>query len=114
MTSKSPRKSPRGLSAEARVLWKQISTDYGITDSGGQLLLETALRAFDRLRECQRIVLAEGVAVRDRYGQHKPHPLLAVEKDARAGMIVALKALNLDTGAEPLKSRIGRPLGGRV
>ncbi len=44
----------------------------------------------------------------DRFVQRKPHPLLAAERDARAQMLAALKALNLDL--EPLKDR-GRPPG---
>jgi glutathione S-transferase len=45
----------------------------------------------------------------DRFGQPKPHPLLATERDARAQFLAALKALNLDL--EPLRDRVGRPGG---
>ena len=47
--------------------------------------------------------------MRDRYGQLKAHPAVNIERDARAAMLAALKAMNLDV--EPLRDRPGRPGG---
>ena len=38
----------------------------------------------------------DGQTVEDRFGQAKPHPLLAAERDARAQMLAALRALDLE------------------
>ena len=96
------------MSAEARKWWRKIRTEYAIEDSGGLLILQALLEAFDTMREAQRISKADGMKVKDRFGQDKIHPLCAVERDARAQVYQGLKALNLDI--EPLKA-IGRPGG---
>ncbi len=64
---------------------------------------------FDRMRGCQKAVSDDGAMVKDRFDQLKPHPLLATERDSRAQMLFALKALNLDV--EPLRDSPGRPGG---
>lgn len=100
---------PTGLSAEARAWFRKLTSEYGISDPGGLLILRTGMEALDRLRGCQASIKAEGAAVKDRWGQVKPHPLLAAERDARAQLLAALKQLNLDV--EPLHDGPGRPPG---
>ena len=99
---------PDGLSKEAAAWWRKLQEEYGVTDSAGLLLLQSALEAFDRMRACQTAIEAEGQTVQDRFGQAKPHPLLTAERDSRAQMLAALKALHFDL--EPLKPT-GRPPG---
>jgi P27 family predicted phage terminase small subunit len=103
-------KAPKTLSTEAKGWWKKIQAEYAIDDEAGQLLLQTALESFDRMRSCQKTIEAEGQTVLDRFEQAKAHPLLAAERDARSQMLQALKQLNLDL--EPLRDAPGRP-GGR-
>lgn len=103
--------APSHLSADARGWWDRIVAQYSIDDDAGLLLLTVALESFDRMRGAQRIVKREGAVYRDRFGSPKAHPLLVVERDARAAMITSLKALNLDL--EPLNDRPGRPGGSR-
>ena len=98
------------MSVEARSWWRKLSREYEISDEAGRLLLLMSLEAFDRLRGAQRAIKKDGVSVKDRWGQVKPHPLLTTERDARAQMLMALKQLNLDV--EPLRDRPGRPGGG--
>jgi P27 family predicted phage terminase small subunit len=104
-----PQPAPDHLGTEARTWWQKIQTEFQIDDDAGRLLLQTAMEAFDRMRDCQRDIARDGVSVRDRFDQPKPHPLLAAERDARAQMLSALKHLNLDI--EPLRDRVGRPGG---
>lgn len=101
--------APKGLSTEAKAWWKRLRTEYEIEDDAGLLLLQTGLEAFDRMRHAQDAIRAEGMTVLDRFGQRKAHPLLPAERDARAQMLAALRALNLDV--EPLQDRPGRPAG---
>jgi P27 family predicted phage terminase small subunit len=105
-TAKSP---PKGLSTEAKAWWKRLASEYGIEDDAGLLLLQTGLEAFDRMRHAQDAIRDEGMTVFDRFGQRKAHPLLPAERDARAQMLAALRALNLDV--EPIHDRPGRPAG---
>lgn len=102
---------PKHLSKEARKWWSQLQVDYQIDDTAGQLILSTAAEAFDRMRGAQATIAEEGAVVRDRFGQPKAHPATVAERDSRAAMLNALKALNLDL--EPLKDSPGRPAGRR-
>lgn len=100
---------PKGLSAEAKRRWRAIQTEYRIADSAGLQVLTTYAEAFDRMRSAQQRIDKDGATYVDRFGQVKAHPLLPVERDARAAMLNALKCLNLDL--EPLHDRPGRPGG---
>ena len=102
-------KAPNHLSSEAQKWWERISSEYSIDDQAGLLLLQTSMEAFDRMKECQRFIEKEGSQILDRFAQLKAHPLLCVERDARAQMLAALKQLNLDL--EPLRDGPGRPAG---
>lgn len=105
--AKTAPKPPPGLSPAAGRFWTALRREYGIADAGGLALLEVAARAWQRAEAARAEIDAEGVVTRDRWGQAKPHPACAVERDARAQVIAALRALNLDL--EPTHSRPGRP-----
>ena len=100
---------PAHLSVEARALWKAIVNEYVITDAAGLAILRTALEARDRAEAARLAIDAEGLTVADRFGQARPHALIACERDARAAFLAGMRALNLDL--EPLRDRAGRPPG---
>ena len=88
--------APKHLSKPAKTWWRKIQAEYSITDQAGHLLLQTALEAFDRMKEAQERIATDGLMVKDRFEQDKQHPLLTVERDSRSQMLLALKALQLD------------------
>ena len=94
---------------EARNEVKRLIDEYSIHDSGGENLLLTFAAAYTLELDCQDQIAMEGLTVKDRFDQDKPHPLLASLRDARAQKLACLKALCLDL--EPLKSGPGRPPG---
>ena len=96
-------KPPNHLKAAGRRLWADIVTQYHIADGAGLALVTTAAEAQDRIRETQRAIRQYGALVPDRYGALKQNPACFLERDARAGMLSALRALNLDL--EPLRDR---------
>ncbi len=100
---------PKGLSPEARALWRRLTTDYAIADAGGLAILAAGLEAFDRMRSVQAEIALAGATFRDRFGQLRAHPGVAIERDARSAWLGALKQLNLDL--EPLRDGPGRPAG---
>ena len=100
---------PANLTGPARTLWQTVARDYGIEDSAGLIILTAAAEAFARLKQAQEVVAREGLLTEDRYGIKKPHPCVAIERDARGQLLAALKQLNLDL--EPLRQSIGRPPG---
>ena len=111
MKNSKPKKpqAPKPLSTEAARWWRKLVDEYSVDDVAGRLLLMVALEAFDRMRQAQEAVARDGIAVTDRFKQVKAHPLCTVERDSRAQMLAALKALNLDI--EPTRDGPGRPPG---
>ena len=102
-------KTPPGLSAAAAAWWKKLSSEYQLEDAAGLLLLETALQAFDRMHQARDLIETHGAVTLDRFDQLRPNPATTIERDSRAAMLAALKALNLDV--EPLRDAAGRPPG---
>ena len=101
--------APPGLSAKAKNWWKKIISEYQIEDAAGFLLLETAMQAMDRMNEARALIAKHGAITLDRFEQLRPNPATTIERDSRAAMCAALKALNLDL--EPLLDGVGRPPG---
>ena len=99
-------KPPRHLKSAGRRLWLDIVEQYRIRDGVGLALVTTAAEALDRMTEAREAIDKHGAIVIDRYGNPKANPACHIERDARAGFLAALKALNLDI--EPLRDR-GRP-----
>jgi hypothetical protein len=83
--------------------------EYTVSDEGGVTLLTLAVLARQRMQAAAAEVEKAGMTITDGGGRLKAHPLLAVERDARAQMLAALKALRLDL--EPLRDKPGRPGG---
>ena len=104
------KKAPKNLSPAARSWWRRLVLEYSINDPAGELLLEQALRCFDRSEQARQVLDHDGVTTLDARGRPKIHPAAAVERDSRAGMLASLRALNLDL--EPLRDAPGRPPGG--
>lgn len=92
--------APKHLSAEARKLWSQLRSDYAIDDSAGLALLQAAAESHDRAQQARKLIDADGMVSTDRFGQRKPHPAVAIERDARTQMMAALRALRLSPEVE--------------
>jgi phage terminase small subunit len=100
---------PKGLSPAARRWFRLLVDEYAIEDPAGLLTLEMAMRNFDRSEQARAQIDRDGPTTLDARGRPKAHPACSVERDARSGMLAALKAMNLDL--EPLRDRAGRPSG---
>lgn len=80
-------------------------------DSAGEMVLRTALEAFDRLNEARAIVQREGMIVTTaKSGAKHQHPAMQIEREARTQLLAAWKQLGLDI--EP-PGPVGRPVGRR-
>jgi terminase small subunit-like protein len=101
---------PEHLGAAGLELWHSIQGSYALDDPGGLALLRVACEAADRVASCRRQLDEEGEVLAIR-GIPRAHPAAAIERDARAAMIRAIKELHLDI--EPLRDRPGRPGGSR-
>jgi phage terminase small subunit len=89
-------KQNSGLSTEAQAFFDRVQKEWSIVDGTGTLTLMVACQALDRLRQAQAILAKEGVIATDRFGQPRIHPAAQIEKEARNGLLTALRALNLD------------------
>ena len=101
--------APKHLSSEAKQFWKNLVDEYCIEDTAGLRILRVSLEAYDRAQAARMAIDEDGMTVRDKFNQIKPHPLLPVERDSRAAFLSGMKALNLDL--EPLRDKPGRPGG---
>lgn len=86
-------RAPPHLGPDGKQLWARLIRDFEINDGAGLQLLQVAAEAADRAATCRKAI--DGLTVKDARGSLKPHPLLAVERDARAQQISALRALRL-------------------
>lgn len=98
MVAKLKIKAPPGLSKAASEWWKKLQAEYEIIDHAGLLLLEQALRSFDRAEEARALIDKEGAVIRDRFNQPRQHPACQVERDSRAAVVKTLAALGIDGG----------------
>jgi P27 family predicted phage terminase small subunit len=94
---------PDHLEAAGRRLWADLVSQYRIGDGAGLALVTAAAEALDRIRQAQDAIKKNGVLITDRHGVLKQNPACILERDARTGMLSALRALNLDL--EPLRDR---------
>ena len=97
---------PEGLSPAARAWWQRLHDEYDLTDQAARFLLETALRAFDRMHEAAAKIAEHGVVVTDKFGQLKSNPATTVERDSRAAMLGAFRQLGLEV-TPPSAGRAG-------
>jgi hypothetical protein len=98
------------LSVDAAAWWSRVARDYSIEDAAGLLLLTVATECLDRLTEAQGAIAAHGLLVEGSHGL-RVNPALAVEKDARNGLLPALRQLNLDLQAPADRGRPSSPVG---
>jgi P27 family predicted phage terminase small subunit len=99
-------KPPQNLSEEAARWWGNLQKEYKIADQGGLFLLQSAMESFDRMRQAQKQLEAEGATIKDQTGALKQHPAILIEKSARAAMLQSFKMLNLDILPQ---LKVGRP-----
>lgn len=84
---------------KAKKFYREIFEDFAIDDAAGRSLLLAAAEAYQRCDEARKIIRKSGgCVITDRFGQVKPHPAVAIERDARTQLIAALRALNLNPG----------------
>ena len=100
--------APQNLSEESKDWWEKLLAQYALDDPG-IMILANALEALDRMREAQALLREDGLVVRDRFGQSRPHPAAGIERDAKGIFLRNMKALGLDL--EPVNPRPGRPVG---
>ena len=86
---------PEHLTEPAAAFWRDVVTEYEL-DAHNLKRLEAACDSYDRMCAARRAVLEAGMVFEDRFGQVKPSPAIAIERDARLALLRALRELGLD------------------
>jgi hypothetical protein len=85
-------RSPAGLAAPGRRLWRAVHAKYSL--SGPEVeVLAAACHFADRADAAAEVLKADGMTTADRYGTVRPHPMLAEERNARLSMARLLRQL---------------------
>lgn len=91
-------RAPGHLSAPQKRLWLHVAGTWDLEQH--QLRLLTLMcEALDRGEQAREAVKSDGAYLPDRFGQLKPHPALAVERDARIAVARLARELNLEPPA---------------
>jgi P27 family predicted phage terminase small subunit len=95
---KSSTKAPAHLAEQTRAWWRQVVRDYQL-DAHHLKLLQAAAEAWDRACEAQSILSRDGLVIAGREGGMRPHPAVAIRRDAEISFARLLRELDLDTEA---------------
>src|SRR3954452_18308787 len=85
---------PVHLRGPTRAWIRRVLDDYVLSETEFRVLI-LAGEAWDRGAEAREQVARDGAYIRDRYGSTKPHPALAVQRDARRDFAKLVAQLSL-------------------
>jgi phage terminase small subunit len=91
----SSHRPPTTLSKAAKKLWQHLGSELDL-DAGGWLMLNILAECWDRREQARAAIAKEGAVYEDRFGQQKPSPWVAIERDSTLGIQRAFHALGLD------------------
>ena len=103
-------KTPAGLCKTAGDFFRSIVGEYVLEDHHLRLLTEAAWM-LHRAEEARKQIAKEGATVKDRFGQPKEHPSIAIERGSGLAYLRLRRELNLDV--EPNEVRTPRRTAGR-
>jgi len=93
-------KPPVHLSPDAKAWWREVVTGYELEPQHLRLLA-LACEAWDRARQARRILAKRGMTYRDRFGQPRARPEIAIERDSRMAFARLLRELDLEGEPHP-------------
>jgi len=88
-------KAPSHLRADTQAWWTSVCSDYDL-DAHHVMLLTLAAESWDRCCEAREILSEFGCVIGGREGGARPHPAVAIERDAKISFARLIAQLNLD------------------
>lgn len=88
------------LAPETRAWVEQVRDQFDL-DAHHDRLLMLAAGAFDRAEQARLLLARDGLITSTDQGGLKPHPAVAIERDARIAFARLLRELDLDLVGEP-------------
>lgn len=87
--------APDHLQPATAAWWLSVVTSWEL-DEHHVRLLTAAAECWDRLQAARAVIDKRGLVFKDRFGQPKARPEVAIERDARIGFARLLRELDLD------------------
>jgi P27 family predicted phage terminase small subunit len=88
-------KPPKHLRTETAAWWTQVHTEWRLEQHHSRLLT-MACTAWDRAEQAREILERDGIVIGGRQAAVRPHPAVAIERDARIAFSRLVAQLNLD------------------
>jgi P27 family predicted phage terminase small subunit len=85
---------PGHLSLEMKAWWREVASTYKFEDHHYKLL-EACCSAWDRMASARKEIGANGLTYVDSKCHVRPHPAVAIERDARIGFARLIRELGL-------------------
>lgn len=96
--------APAHLRKETAKWWREVVSTYEV--EGHHLhLLRLCCEAMDRCEEARLALAENGPIYRDRFGCPRPHPSVAIERDARISVARLMREIGLDSASPPTAPR---------
>lgn len=92
--------APKHLSRASRAWYRSVLADYELEPHHVKLLL-LAAESFDRATEAREAITKHGAVLADRFGQLRPNPSIAIERDSRIAFARLVRDLQLDDESSP-------------
>jgi P27 family predicted phage terminase small subunit len=88
-------KAPAHLRPDTRAWWQSVHQDFDLEEHHSRLLT-MACEAWDRACQAREILAKDGIVIGGRQAAVRPHPAIAIERDARIAFARLVAQLNLD------------------
>lgn len=98
--------APEHLRPETRKWFEGVCKEF-LLEPHHVRLLTLAAQSWDRGEAAREVIDKDGLTFVDRFGQPKPRPEIAIERDSRIGFARMLRELQLDV-APPTQTRVPR------
>ena len=93
---KSPtNRAPAHLRPDTKAWWLHVHAGWRLEEHHSRLLTMAA-EAWDRACEAREILAKDGIVIGGREAAVRPHPCIAIERDARIAFARLVAQLNLD------------------
>lgn len=94
MRPRSP-KAPDHLEQPTKAWWSSVTRDY-VLEPHHVRLLQLACEAWDQAQTARAMLARDGLVIGGREGGMRPHPAVAIERDARLAFCRTLREMDLD------------------
>ena len=104
---------PKHLTPETATWWLSVMDEFEL-EAHHVRLLTLACEAYDAAQDARMVLQAEGKVFVDRFGQPKPRPEVAIQRDSAISFARLLRELDLDVNMLAARSRPPALVSNRV